>query len=82
VSTEGTPRTWTLWRENYEWRVRADGDMPAIKSEPAVALIELVPVLDLLERHLPMDGKPRCAVDRETIALLQSHGRLKGASDE
>lgn len=38
-------------------------------------LIEADFVLDLLERPLPMDGKPRSGVDRETVALLRTCGR-------
>lgn len=52
-----TPRTYTVWCENYVWRVRASEAIPAAKFQPARELVEKAPVdaerermLDLLER--------------------------------
>lgn len=77
------PRTWTLERGEVNG-LRAPfvrgGDVPV---EP-VEVIELDPVLDLLERWYlsrprrrmeDIEGQER---DFDTAALLQAHGRLQG----
>lgn len=69
------PMTWMLARRFGDWFVKPELEA-SFSQEEIVQAVELEPMLDLLERHLPADGKPRCAVDRETIALLRDHGRL------
>jgi hypothetical protein len=78
-------QTWTL-SERRSWDGVPSGDFRvkpenecSFSDETLYRVIEADPVLDLLERHLPIDGKPRCAVDRETVALLKAlkaNGRL------
>lgn len=88
---EGTLRTWTL--------TIVRGCVGAVQAQPLLAyrdgerieVIELEPVLDLLERvedwlQVPDYQRYEDVVAAKTTladveALLRAHGRLKGASD-
>jgi hypothetical protein len=63
-------------------RVGRDGDRVTIifSSDQPVAVVELEPVLDLLERAWL--GNLSGGIGPEIEALLSAHGRLKGASGE
>jgi hypothetical protein len=58
-------RRWTLsehpspWSAEKRLRVKPENEC-SFADEILTRVIEEDPVLDLLERHLPMDGKPRC----------------------
>jgi hypothetical protein len=92
VSTEGTPRTWTLVEcegcgellgVQDHLRIRSEhNDLADHCGQRPVEVIALEPVLDLLERALveigtDAEGAP-WPVSREIEALLRAHGRLKG----
>ncbi len=67
------------WSAPDETLVRVKSpDECSFADETLTRFIEEDAVLDLLERHLPADGKPRCAADRETVALLEACGRRPG----
>jgi hypothetical protein len=92
------PRTWTLVRlsNSDSWCIAA-GDVEArpeglvdvvsgIIVVESVPVIEKEPILDQLEATRPTDGRawklaPDALVDA-VVALLRTHGRLKGAGDE
>lgn len=77
---ETKPRVWTL-RNNCEREVQEADSTPAIEPGDEVRVVELEPVLDLLERvdrecKLALnDGQTRAAWT-PVEALLQAHGRL------
>lgn len=88
MTSEGTPRTWTLKRRFGEpFKVEGPDD-----ERGPIKVIEAEPVLDLLERvrdwmvvydQRSLEPIPEALIDREAVdALLRAHDRLKGADDE
>lgn len=94
---EGTPRTWTLCPDCH-FVLYGEGSpchcSIAGKVPPLVEVIELEPVLDLLEEavgaRMTLARMQECGLlevrsleaEDPGVALLRAHGRLKGASDE
>lgn len=77
-------RAWDL-QEGYDDMPRGETvDGPTLDKDECVKVVELMPVLDLLERLFGTSGNPIAVqgipteLGREIELLLRQHGRLGG----
>jgi hypothetical protein len=67
------PRTWTISDLPAEQRIVAAGS-PGLRYGESVRVVELEPVLTIVERLLALD-LPQCQFVEDAERLLKAHGR-------